>query len=84
MAKNKNTVSYSADELRARIARGEDQTDWQRVDQIAADDIDADGEAESQEPDWNWTQAKLVIPAAKEQISLRVDANAHRNDPVES
>jgi uncharacterized protein (DUF4415 family) len=67
MAKNKNAVSYTADELRTKVANGEDRTDWQIVDD-RIDDVD-------DEPEWDWSKAEVVIPTSKEQISLRVDAD---------
>jgi len=75
MAKNKNTTSYTADELREKITRGEDRTDWQMVDHITDAEIDADiaDDSEDRAAEWDWTKAELVTPTTKEQISLRID-----------
>jgi uncharacterized protein (DUF4415 family) len=59
MRKKGDIVHYSAEELRGKIARGEDRTDWRK-----AVDID-------EQPDW--TQAVVGIPAPKDHINIRVD-----------
>ena len=41
MQKSERIVSYSGDELEAMIARGEDMTDWARVDALTYEEIEA-------------------------------------------
>jgi uncharacterized protein (DUF4415 family) len=73
MQKDKNIKSYKAAELKAK--RAESRTDLSRVDAITdtelerlvAEDEDERGIA----PDW--TQAKLVLPQAKQSVHLRLD-----------
>jgi uncharacterized protein (DUF4415 family) len=73
MQKDKNIKSYTAAELKAK--RAESRTDLSRVDAITdtelerlmAEDEDERGIA----PDW--TQAKLVLPKAKQSVHLRLD-----------
>lgn len=69
-------VRYSAEEIREKIARGEDRTDWARVDALTDEDIER---AMRDDPDWadlidvDWSKAKIVIPRAKKAISIRLD-----------
>lgn len=71
-----NIVSYSIDENRERIARGESRTDWARVDAMTDADIEA---AMRDDPDWadfidiDWSKATIVIPVSKDAISIRLD-----------
>ncbi|HWU63456.1 MAG TPA: BrnA antitoxin family protein [Ensifer sp.] len=71
-----NIVSYSPDEIRAKIARGEDRTDWTRVDAMTDEDIER---AMREDPDWaefidiDWSNAEWVIPVTKKSISIRLD-----------
>jgi uncharacterized protein (DUF4415 family) len=72
-----NIVSYTADELRAMIERGEDQTDWARVDAMTEVELEA---AIASDPDWadipsDWYKhARPCYPAAmKAQVRLRID-----------
>ena len=75
MAKKNDTVRYSAKELKAAIARGEDKTDWRKVDKTTAAKLEtsirADADDVSGEPDW--TQAVVGIPAPKDHINIRID-----------
>ena len=69
-------VSYSIDEIRERLARGESRSDWARVDAMSDADIEA---AMRDDPDWadfidiDWSKATIVIPVSKDAISIRLD-----------
>ncbi|MBB4402317.1 MULTISPECIES: BrnA antitoxin family protein [Rhizobium/Agrobacterium group] len=69
-------VRYSPDEIRKKIAKGEDGTDWARVDAMTDEDIER---ATRDDPDWagfediDWSKAEVVFPTAKQSISIRVD-----------
>lgn len=71
-----NIVSYTADEIRAKIASGEDRTDWARVNAMTDEDIER---AMREDPDWaefidvDWSNAEWVIPVTKKSISIRLD-----------
>jgi hypothetical protein len=47
--KRGNIVSYSANELEGMIERGDDQTDWARVDAMTEAELEA---AIASDPDW--------------------------------
>ncbi len=71
-----NIVSYTIEEIEAMIARGEDKTDWARVDAMTDEDIER---AMRDDPDWkdhmdiDWSKARMVIPDKKKAISIRLD-----------
>jgi hypothetical protein len=56
--------SYTADDLKAMRGRGEDRTDWAKVDAMTEADLERaiaeDEDERDLEPDW--TRAELVIP----------------------
>lgn len=69
-------VKYSADEIRKKVAAGDSQSDWARVDAMTDADIEA---AMRSDPDWadlidvDWTDAVVVYPLPKQAISIRLD-----------
>lgn len=69
-------VRYSANEIRQKIAKGEDKTDWARVDALTDADIER---AMRDDPDWaewidvDWSKAEVVVPTTKKSISIRLD-----------
>jgi uncharacterized protein (DUF4415 family) len=71
-----NTVSYSIDEIRDRVARGKSRSDWTRVDAMTDADVEA---AMRDDPDWadlvdiDWSKATLVLPVPKSAVSIRLD-----------
>jgi len=75
MRKRNDTVHYSAKQIKTRIARGEDRTDWKKVDAVTGSrletSIHADVDDIQSEPDW--TQSIVGIPARKDHINIRVD-----------
>jgi uncharacterized protein (DUF4415 family) len=75
--KNGDIVSYTAEELRAMIERGEDRTDWARVDAMTEEELEA---AIASDPDWadiprDWYErATPHYPESmRKQVSLRID-----------
>ena len=75
MAKKNDTARYSGKEIKARIVRGEDKTDWRKVDRMTGARLEASIRADVDEipgePDW--TQAIVGIPAPKDHINIRID-----------
>ncbi len=77
MRKQGNIVSYSAEELKEMRERGEDQTDWARVDAMTEMQLEM---AIASDPAWadiprDWYKhAKPYYPRAhKKQVTLRID-----------
>ena len=75
MKKKNDTVRYTAKQIKAKIARGEDQTDWGKADAMTGKKLDASIRADTDdvqgEPDW--TKAFIGIPAPKDHINIRID-----------
>jgi uncharacterized protein (DUF4415 family) len=75
MRKKNDTVRYTAKQIKAKIARGEDRTNWERVDTVTGAKLEASIRADMDdihsEPDW--TQTIMGIPARKDHINIRVD-----------
>jgi uncharacterized protein (DUF4415 family) len=60
--------------MRLREFSGTDLTDWKRIDAVTEEQIEAMAEADEDTPrDLDWTTARLVVPAGKESIHLRID-----------
>lgn len=66
-----NIETFTSEELDAMQRRGESQTDWKALDEMKDEDIDTSDIPELDESFWN--SAELVMPEAKERISIRVD-----------
>jgi uncharacterized protein (DUF4415 family) len=68
-------VRYTAGQIQARIARGEDRTDWPKASAVIGRKLEASIRADVDdirgEPDW--TQAVMGIPAPKDHINIRID-----------
>ena len=75
MRKKSDTVRYTTKQIKARIARGEDRTNWHKIDAVTGTQLDASIRADVDdvrgEPDW--TQAIVGIPAPKDHINIRID-----------
>ena len=73
MKKDKNIKSYTAAELKAK--RAESRTDLSRLDAITDEELErlvAEDEDE-RGIQADWTQAKLILPQAKQSVHLRLD-----------
>ena len=83
MRKKSNIVSYSSEEIAEMRARGEDQTDWARVEAMTEEELEA---AIADDPDWQgfpppeeWSKHAIIglpFPLPKEgkkQVTLRLD-----------
>ncbi len=75
MRKRNDTVRYTTKQIKAKIARGEDRTDWRKANHLTGKRLEASIRADvddiREEPDW--TQAVLGVPAPKDRINIRVD-----------
>ncbi len=56
MRKNEHLKSYTAEALKMMRERGEDLTDWEKVDAAAPDD------EEDEATSLDWSKARLVMP----------------------
>ncbi len=75
MRKKSDTVRYTAKQIEAKIARGEDRTDWLKATAVTGRKLEASIRADADdirgEPDW--TQAVMGVPPAKDHINIRID-----------
>src|SRR5215470_14622827 len=75
MAKKSGTVRYTAKQIKAKILRGEDRTNWRKANAVTGKKLEASIRADAddihEEPDW--TQSVMGIPAPKDHINIRVD-----------
>lgn len=71
-------VSYSLNEIRQKLARGEGRTNLKRLAEITDEEIEAQMR---DDPDWkdfidiDWSDAVAVYPIAKSAISIRLDSD---------
>jgi len=72
MEKNGTIVRYTSEELDAMIARGEDQTDWGKVDALSEEELEASIDHED-EGEFDWTHPIPGLPPAKQQLTIRLD-----------
>jgi uncharacterized protein (DUF4415 family) len=75
MTKRERIVRYTAEQIAAKIAGGEDRTDWAKVDATTEAEIEAqaaeDGDDYYFPP--GWTQVYKGLPPRKAPINLRID-----------
>jgi uncharacterized protein (DUF4415 family) len=75
MKKKSDTVRYTAKQIKAKITRGEDRTDWSKANAMTGKKLEASIRADLDdvqgEPDW--TQAIMGVPAPKDHINIRID-----------
>ena len=75
MTKRANTVSMSADEAKAKIERGESQSDFARADLLTDEEIRRQAAEDPDERNWDWERASLEIPKPKVGIHIKLDAD---------
>ena len=54
------------------LARGEDKTDWARVDALTEDEVDAAVDRD-EEGEFDWSTTQVGIPGPKQQLTVRFD-----------
>ena len=77
MARKDDTVRYAAEEIKAMIARGEDRTDWAKVDATTQNELETSIAADPDDvhEELDWSRAVKGLPPRKEHINIRVDAD---------
>jgi uncharacterized protein (DUF4415 family) len=76
-AKKEHIVRYTAEELQAMRARGEDKTDWDKVMSAPLPDGSDPDDHWGEEPgdDIFWTTDSAAFPRPKTQLTVRLDAD---------
>lgn len=74
MAKSASITRTTLEEAKARIARGEDRTDWARVDALTEEELEASIDYE-EEGYPIWETLRAIPDPRKQQITLRLDGD---------
>ena len=72
MENGERIVRYKTAELDAMRARGEDQTDWARIDAMTEEELEASIDHE-EEGEIDWSTLQVGIPGPKQQLTVRLD-----------
>ncbi|MGI8483427.1 MAG: BrnA antitoxin family protein [Thermomicrobiales bacterium] len=72
MTTNKDIRHHTAEELKTMQARGEDATNWRRIDALTKDELEAAIDHED-EGDFDWNQVTVGMPTSKKQLTVRFD-----------
>jgi hypothetical protein len=66
MRKKSDIVRYTAKQIKARVARGEDRTNWNKINAVAGAKLEASIRADVDdlrgEPDWTQAVAGIPLP----------------------
>jgi uncharacterized protein (DUF4415 family) len=75
MRKKSGIVRYTAKQIKTRIARGEDRTNWNKIDAVTGAKLEASirADVDDVQGEPEWTQTIVGIPARKDHINIRVD-----------
>ena len=74
MAKKQNIKRYTAAELDAMFARGEDKTNWARVEALTEEELErAIADDPDSDPQVDWSTVTITVPANKQGVYLRLD-----------
>ena len=67
-------VHYTAEEIDAMLARGEDRTDWERLRSLTDEEVEASIDFDEEgEFDWDTARVSTSPPQPKKQVTLRLD-----------
>lgn len=72
MQKDERIVRYTADELDDLLRRGEDQTDFARVQAMTEEELEASIDKE-EEGEFDWSTLQPGIPLAKQEVTVRLE-----------
>jgi uncharacterized protein (DUF4415 family) len=72
MTKREDVRTYSADEIANMQTRGEDRTDWDRVDNLTEAELEASID-QKEEGEFDWSNVQVALPTPKKQITVRFD-----------
>lgn len=75
MSRARRIVRSSANELKERIARGEDRSDLARVRAMTDADVEAAAAADEDDDvsDLDWSRVTVTLPRKKQGVFLRLD-----------
>ncbi|MFZ0770050.1 MAG: BrnA antitoxin family protein [Candidatus Sulfotelmatobacter sp.] len=75
MRKRSGTVRYTAKQIKTKIARGEDRTNWTKVNATTGAKLEASIRADVDDVhgDPGWTWSVMGVPSPKDHINIRID-----------
>jgi uncharacterized protein (DUF4415 family) len=75
MPKKSATVRYTARQIKGKIARGQDRTDWAKVKRTTGARLEASirADADDVRGELDWTQSVMGLPSRKDHINIRID-----------
>lgn len=79
MSRKGATARFSAEEIQATVAQGQDRTDWAKVDAATAADIERHAAEDDSVLPEGWENTAMIgLPPRKEHINIRIDADVLR------
>src|SRR5680860_86737 len=72
MENQEHIVRPSADEIERKLAAGEDQTDWKRIDRLTEHELEASIDVQ-EEGAFDWFRVEIGLPPFKQQLTIRFD-----------
>jgi uncharacterized protein (DUF4415 family) len=72
MENNGHIVRYTAREIEEMRRRGEDRTDYARLDAMTEEELEASID-QDEEGEFDWSTAQVGIPGPKQQLTVRFD-----------
>ncbi len=72
MENQEHLVRLSADEIERKLAAGEDQTNWKRIDRLTEQELEASID-DREEGAFDWSRAEIGLPPSKQQLTVRFD-----------
>jgi len=74
MAKKQRTRRYTAKQLDAMTARGEDRTDWAKADAMSQEEVERLADEEEGPLPEGWEKTVILgLPPGKDAVKLRID-----------
>jgi uncharacterized protein (DUF4415 family) len=70
--KSRGIVRHSARQIEEMRKRGHDRTDYERLDRMAPEEVEALAAADD-EGEFDWSNAKVDLPGPKQQLTVRLD-----------
>jgi uncharacterized protein (DUF4415 family) len=76
MEKRGRIVRYTAEEIAAKIAAGEDETDWERVKAMPQEEVERLADEEDGPLPEGWESTIIIgLPPRKRDVHIRLDAD---------
>lgn len=75
MRKQSGMVRYTAKQIKSKITRGKDRTNWAKVDAVTGAKLEGSirADADDVHGDLDWTQSVMGVPSPKDHINIRID-----------